>query len=162
MADETLPSDRLKELLARIDPQVLQQVMPLTGGVITMMFTDIVDSTRIKAEIGDRPYFDEVLKRHNELVQDSVARHNGHELKAIGCFEAALRVRTERELPVDRATTQNNLGIAYANLPTGDRGVNLQQAIACYEAAIRGYAAAGLTKEADEVRQRLASLRQQQ
>jgi hypothetical protein len=53
------------------------------------------------------------------------------------------------------------LGIAYSDIPTGDRGANLTQAIACDEAAIRGYEAAGLTKEADEVRQRLASLSQQ-
>src|SRR5438105_10801216 len=35
------------------------------------------------------------------------------------------------------AQTQNNLGIAYWNLPTGDRAANLTQAIACYEAALR-------------------------
>ena len=33
--------------------------------------------------------------------------------------------------------TQNNLGIAYCDLPTGDRGENLRRAIACYEAALR-------------------------
>jgi predicted ATPase/class 3 adenylate cyclase len=83
MADETLPSEQLKELLARIDPEVLQQVMPLTGGVITMMFTDIVDSTRIKAQIGDAPYFD-VLQRHNELVRSALALHDGREVKTMG------------------------------------------------------------------------------
>ena len=35
------------------------------------------------------------------------------------------------------ATTQNNLGIAYANLPTGERGDNLRRAIACFEATLR-------------------------
>ena len=35
--------------------------------------------------------------------------------------------------------TQNNLGIAYSDLPTGDRGENLRRAIACYEAALRVY-----------------------
>jgi len=33
--------------------------------------------------------------------------------------------------------TQFNLGLAYAALPTGDRGGNLAHAIACYEAALR-------------------------
>lgn len=32
---------------------------------------------------------------------------------------------------------QNNLGIAYCKLPTGDRVANLQRAIACYEEALR-------------------------
>jgi hypothetical protein len=35
--------------------------------------------------------------------------------------------------------TQNNLGAAYAELPTGDREQNLQKAIACYEAALSVY-----------------------
>lgn len=34
------------------------------------------------------------------------------------------------------ATTQNNLGIAYWNLPAGDRAGNLAKAIACFEAAL--------------------------
>jgi predicted ATPase/class 3 adenylate cyclase len=82
--DQILSPDRLKELLGQIDPKVLQQVMPLTGGVITMMFTDIVDSTKIKAEMGDQPYFDNVLKPHNDLMRDCISKHNGRELKTIG------------------------------------------------------------------------------
>ena len=35
--------------------------------------------------------------------------------------------------------TQNNLGTAYSDLPTGDRGENLRRAIDCYEAALRVY-----------------------
>lgn len=33
--------------------------------------------------------------------------------------------------------TQNNLGTAYPKLPTGDRGANLERAIASYEASLR-------------------------
>jgi class 3 adenylate cyclase/predicted ATPase len=57
--------------------------------------------------------------------------------KAIGCYEAALLVRTEGDFPARWAVTQNNLGIAYANLPTGERGENLSKAIGCFEAALR-------------------------
>jgi hypothetical protein len=35
------------------------------------------------------------------------------------------------------AETQNNLGNAYADLPTGDRNANLQSAKACLESALR-------------------------
>jgi len=35
--------------------------------------------------------------------------------------------------------TQNILGDAWFDLPTDDRGSNLHQAIACYEAALRVY-----------------------
>ena len=59
--------------------------------------------------------------------------------RAIACYEAALRVYTKADFPSDWAGTQGNLGIAYAKLPTGDRGDNLRRAIACYEAALRVY-----------------------
>ena len=45
MADETA-LEKLQNLIDEIDPEVLSMVMPLTGGTITMMFTDIVDSTK--------------------------------------------------------------------------------------------------------------------
>ena len=57
--------------------------------------------------------------------------------RAIACYESALRVRTETDFPADWAMTQNNLGVAFRNLPTGDRGENLRRAIACYESALR-------------------------
>ena len=41
--------------------------------------------------------------------------------------------------PRNWALTQNNLGTAYANLPTGDRSKNLAKAIVCLEAALRVY-----------------------
>ena len=50
-----------------------------------------------------------------------------------------MRVYTEADFPIDWAMTQNNLGNAYRNQPTGDRGENLRRAIACYEAALRVY-----------------------
>ena len=81
---EKLTPDRLKSLLADIDPAILRDVMPPAGGVITMMFTDIVDSTAIKAGLGDEAYFHDVLERHNELVRGRVAAHNGRELKTMG------------------------------------------------------------------------------
>ena len=56
---------------------------------------------------------------------------------------------------MDWAMSQNNLGTAYGNLPTGDREENLQRAIACYEAAIRGYQSAGLIDDAERVGRRL-------
>jgi class 3 adenylate cyclase/predicted ATPase len=63
--------------------------------------------------------------------------HSENLKKAIGCYEAALRVYTERDFPRDWAATLNNLGTAYGDLLTGDRGENLAQAIACHEAALR-------------------------
>jgi tetratricopeptide (TPR) repeat protein len=57
--------------------------------------------------------------------------------RAIRHYEAALRIYTEQNFPVEWAKVQHNLGTAYWRLPTGDRGANLQQAIAHFEAALR-------------------------
>ncbi|ETW99302.1 MAG: hypothetical protein ETSY1_15495 [Candidatus Entotheonella factor] len=82
--------------------------------------------------------------------------------QAIAYYEAALRVHTEHDFPVDWADTQHNLGIAYQELSTGDRTANLKHAITCFKAAARGYEAAALTEEADQVKQLIASLQEQQ
>jgi len=95
MTDEGLSPDRLKSLLKGIDPAVLEQVIPLTGGVVTIMFTDIVDSTRVKASIGDEPYF-ALLQRHNDLIRACLSTHHGIELKMLGdAFLAGFRIPAE-------------------------------------------------------------------
>ena len=48
---------------------------------------------------------------------------------AIRIYESLLRVMSQRR-PELWAKTQNNLGIACAGLPRGDRGENLERAIA--------------------------------
>ncbi len=61
----------------------------------------------------------------------------GRFAEAIEQYNQSLLFFCEDAHPQDWAMTQNNLGIAYRNLPTGDRGENLAKAIACYEAALR-------------------------
>ena len=56
-----------------------------------------------------------------------------HRQRAINLYLGTL-ARVEQESP-SWASTQNNLGRAYAILPTGDRGKNLARAIAAFEAA---------------------------
>ncbi len=51
--------------------------------------------------------------------------------------ETLIRRIDPEAVPGTWAMTQNDLGVAYWNLPTGDRGENLAEAIACYEAALR-------------------------
>jgi class 3 adenylate cyclase len=70
MADQEGPDfQKLKELLSGLDPAVVRDLMPPAGGVITMMFTDIVDSTRINSSVGDNRY-SEAQKIHNSLVRE--------------------------------------------------------------------------------------------
>ena len=49
----------------------------------TVMFTDIVDSTRRAAELGDRRWRD-LIERHDQLMRRELERHRGREVKTIG------------------------------------------------------------------------------
>jgi class 3 adenylate cyclase len=49
----------------------------------TVLFTDIVDSTRLAAEMGDRRWH-RVLVGHQELVRQQLARFRGREVKTTG------------------------------------------------------------------------------
>lgn len=49
----------------------------------TVLFTDIVGSTKRAAELGDRPWR-ALLDRHDEAVREQLARFRGHEVKNLG------------------------------------------------------------------------------
>jgi class 3 adenylate cyclase len=49
----------------------------------TVLFTDIVDSTRLATELGDRRWRD-LLGEHQKLVRDRLQRFEGHEIKTTG------------------------------------------------------------------------------
>jgi class 3 adenylate cyclase len=49
----------------------------------TVLFTDIVESTRKAAEVGDRRWR-ELLDRHDEAVRRELERHRGNEVKTTG------------------------------------------------------------------------------
>ena len=79
--------------------------------------------------------------------------------RAIECYEAALRVRTEQAFPQDWAMTQNNLANAYGDIPGGDRAANIQRAIECCEAALRVYTEQAFPGEHKIVLDRLENVR---
>jgi class 3 adenylate cyclase len=49
----------------------------------TVMFTDIVDSTRRAAELGDRGWR-ELIERHDDLMRRELERHRGRAVKTLG------------------------------------------------------------------------------
>src|SRR5262249_57131268 len=51
--------------------------------LLTVLFTDIVDSTRRAAEMGDRRWRD-VLEQHNRVVRASLERFRGREIDTAG------------------------------------------------------------------------------
>jgi class 3 adenylate cyclase len=97
---EHLPNARLVELPGRDhsiwfeDPEAaLGEMQEFLTGVryapepertlATVMFTDIVDSTRTAAELGDHRWR-EVLEGHQASVRGSLGRFGGHEIKTTG------------------------------------------------------------------------------
>jgi predicted ATPase/class 3 adenylate cyclase len=120
MPDQGVPLDPLKGLLSGVDPEQLRQAMPL--GVITMIFTDIVDSTRVKHDVGDLTYF-AALNRHNSVVRESIARHAGHELKTIG--DSFLIAFTDPGKAVQCAA-QIQQTFAETPIITGDGSINVR------------------------------------
>jgi class 3 adenylate cyclase/pimeloyl-ACP methyl ester carboxylesterase len=49
----------------------------------TLMFTDIVDSTKRTVELGDRRWR-QLLDQHDQIVRREIARHRGREVKTLG------------------------------------------------------------------------------
>jgi len=94
-----------------------------------------------------------------ELLHASLGDRAANIQRAIECYEAALRVRTEQAFPQDWAIIQNNLAIAYRNIPGGDRAANIQRAIECYEAALRVYTKQAFPREHKVVLNGLESAR---
>jgi Protein of unknown function (DUF4242)/Adenylate and Guanylate cyclase catalytic domain len=109
-----------------------------------ILFTDIVDSTRLTQELGDRAVM-QVLRGHDSIVRSAVGRFGGCEVKHTGdgimaAFDAASQavsaaVEVQRKLHEHRASEQSPLhvriGLA-AGEPVTERddlfGASVQQA----------------------------------
>jgi class 3 adenylate cyclase len=67
-------------------------------GMVTLLFSDIEESTEMTQRLGDLRWMD-VLREHNAIVRDRVAAHGGFEVKTIGdafmiAFQSARRALT--------------------------------------------------------------------
>src|SRR5436309_627245 len=96
---EAIPGAKYIELAGRdnfpdIDPHSIADEIEefLTGGrrvaeperaLLTVMFTDIVDSTVRASELGDQRWRD-LLASHDSIVRKELERFSGHEVKTIG------------------------------------------------------------------------------
>jgi class 3 adenylate cyclase len=63
--------------------EILRQGERISVGVITIVFTDLKDSTRLYTEIGDAPAFGRVLN-HFDLVRAEIAAEGGGIVKTMG------------------------------------------------------------------------------
>jgi class 3 adenylate cyclase len=88
----------------------------------TVLFTDIVDSTRTAVELGDKRWRD-VLERHQRAVRDDLAHFSGREVKSTGDGFLATFDGPGRAINCAKAILQSSepLGISVrAGLHTGE------------------------------------------
>lgn len=75
---EARQAGSLQELAARAaQDQAAERVL------LSVLFTDIVDSTRLATEMGDKAWA-ELLAAHHEVVRDAIAAGGGLEVKTLG------------------------------------------------------------------------------
>jgi class 3 adenylate cyclase len=99
------------------------RAMPVSDRMLaTVLFTDIVDSTRTAVELGDKRWRD-VLERHQRAVRDDLAHFNGREVKSTGDGFLATFDGPARAINCAQAILQSSepLGISVrAGLHTGE------------------------------------------
>jgi class 3 adenylate cyclase/ketosteroid isomerase-like protein len=77
----TVTIEQLRAVVESERPDISKSVA--ADGTITIMFTDIVDSTVLTARIGDSNWRD-ILHRHNRVIGDATAAHAGRVVKTLG------------------------------------------------------------------------------
>ena len=78
------PTTSIDVLAASFDserPDLSNQAAP--DGTVTLLFSDIENSTARTAELGDARWV-ELLRKHNAIVRAELANHGGFEVKSMG------------------------------------------------------------------------------
>lgn len=78
VGDSDAALEAIEEFLTGVRPSPAAQRV-----LATVLFTDIVDSTRLAAEMGDRRWRD-LLEEHQQLIRDRLRRFEGREVKTTG------------------------------------------------------------------------------
>jgi serine/threonine protein kinase/class 3 adenylate cyclase len=80
-------------------------------GTVTLMFSDIEDSTVLTESLGDQAW-QELLRRHNALIRDQIRAHDGFEVKTMGdgfmvAFQSAKK-GLDCAIAIQRAFAEHN------------------------------------------------------
>lgn len=70
----TVSLEQLEQAIQREQPDMSSTLA--ADGTVTIVFTDIVDSTVLTARLGDHAWL-EVLRRHNAVIEETTAAHGG-------------------------------------------------------------------------------------
>jgi class 3 adenylate cyclase len=84
--DEHLPFLGEQDAVVALTQEFLTGALPVADPdrmLATVVFTDLVDSTRLAAQLGDRRWH-RMLEQHNQVVREQLARFRGREVKTTG------------------------------------------------------------------------------
>lgn len=77
----TVSLEQLEQAIQRERPDLAGTLA--ADGTVTIVFTDIVDSTVLTTRLGDHAWID-ILRRHNEVINDTAAAHGGKVVETQG------------------------------------------------------------------------------
>ena len=152
-SDRTMTIDALSRFLG---PGDVQPESP--GGFRTVVFTDVVDSTRFLSEVGDQEGR-QTIRQVEQFVSEVASRHGGRVIKnlgdgslvAFGSNTAALRFAVEIQTERDPTSLQLRVGLA-AGEPIDEAG-DIHGAVVALASRIAGLGGAGEITVSDTVRQ---------
>ncbi len=119
-AAEVISLQQFRDLFAQ---ETLQPGEQFSVGSLTVLFTDLRDSTRLYREIGDAPAFG-LVRNHFDVLRDAIAAEDGAIVKTIG--DAVMAV-FRRPVSAMRAIAKSQHILA--NPPIGERPLQLKAAI---------------------------------
>jgi adenylate cyclase len=103
--------------LEQLEQTIRDERPDLTGtlaadGTVTIVFTDIVDSTVLTARLGDHAWLD-ALRRHNEVIRDTASSHGGTVVETQG-DGSMLAFSSARRAVACAQAIQGEIGRAFA------------------------------------------------
>jgi class 3 adenylate cyclase len=119
-AAEVIVLQCFRDLFAQ---ETLQPGDQFSVGSLTVLFTDLRDSTRMYREIGDAPAFG-VVRNHFDVLRDAIAAEEGAIVKTIGDAVMAVFRRPVSAMRAIREAQQ-----ILANPPNGERPLQLKAAV---------------------------------
>jgi class 3 adenylate cyclase len=107
----TVSLEQLEETIRRERPDLSETLA--ADGTVTLVFTDIVDSTVLTSRLGDRGWLD-ALRRHNEVIRDTAAANGGTVVETQG-DGSMLAFSSARRAVACAQAIQGEIGRAFAD-----------------------------------------------
>jgi len=105
----TVSIEELESVLRREQPDLSSTLA--ADGTVTIVFTDIVDSTVLLGRLGDQGWL-EVLRKHNAVIADATTAHGGAVVETQG-DGAMLAFSSARRAVACAVTIQREIAVAF-------------------------------------------------